>query len=360
VWLARAANPSIAVRATGGDAEVDAFVVASPGRGTFDTLRARVDHLRANIDAAVAAETARTTAVRNTLSWWLGALLTLGLVAVVLAVVGVRRSVTRPLSELVEAVSAVGRGDLDRPVVIRGPAEFVTVSRSVDHMRRMLNDHRRAAVEAAAQEAKLRESERVAAELREGVVRRLFTISTALARIVNRHPAAGAEVLRCVRDIDETIVDVREAAVGRLASTTGKDVVVRIVDVLESARDLLGVDPTVRVTGTPRDDVGGGGGDVLVAGLRDTLSDLAAQGGVEALEVEVFSDAMGPGMRITVTGPVRGRTWSIVERAARAGGRCSVTSPDDHHTVLEWVLGPDDTTGVAGHRTSGSELDQRS
>jgi hypothetical protein len=83
--------------------------------------------------------------------------------------------------------------------------------------------------------------------------------------------------------------------------------------------------------------------------LRDTLTDLAAQGGVEGLDVEVFSDGTGPGLRTTVTGPTGGRTWSIVERAARAGGRCAVTAPDDRHTVVEWMLGlqPDDRGATA-------------
>lgn len=310
------------------------------GRHLFDEVRGRVDTLRSTIEGQTAAEAATVARVRSAVAWGLGAAVGLGVLVTVVAVTGIRRSVTRPLTDLIESVQAVADGDLDRPVRVSGPPEFVTVAASVDRMRRMLNEYRTSAVAAAEREAELREAERMAGELREGVIRRLFAISTALMAAANRNPRAAESLLARVRDVDAAIADVRAAALGPPADQSGRtELAGRVADALDGAVDLLGVHPVLRVPSRVQEaGVSARSVDELVGGLRDTLADLFAVDDVESLDVEVVRTADEVGLRVDVVAPASRRTWTVADRAEQVGGRCTVAVSDDQHTVLGWDI----------------------
>jgi CHASE3 domain sensor protein len=342
-WLA-VVEPAIELRGQGRGTELDEMVAQAPGVPRFPALRDAVDGLRAAIESRVGAEAARVDGVRSTLTWLLGAAIGLGVLGAVLAVVGVRRAVSRPLGELIDAVERVADGDLDSPVPRGGPPELAALGGAVDRMRTVLNDHRRTAVRAAA----LRESDRVAADLRDGAVRRLFAIGSALSSLGARHPEAAGGLAGQVDELDRAIADVRTAAAGGPRSGAGAahTLAARVAEELARAPRLAGLHPALHVDARGGPELPAHVEDDLLAALAVTVEQLAGAG-TDDMEVELSITADRACLRLFVRGA---GAWP---RATRLPGlspsdaaRCRVLPAVGGHTVVEWAVAlPDGSPG---------------
>jgi serine phosphatase RsbU (regulator of sigma subunit)/CHASE3 domain sensor protein len=132
------------------------LVAAGEGKAAFDRLRASVGALQLHIRDALVEQRAVTQDAFDRLRttfWVVTALLaTLLLVAAVL----LRRWVIVPVEQLRTSMRAVTAGDLDAPVVARGPAEVEAIGLDAEAMRRRILaelENARAAAEALEQDS---------------------------------------------------------------------------------------------------------------------------------------------------------------------------------------------------------------
>lgn len=124
-------------------------------------------------------------------------------------VVLLRRSLVRPVNDLVANMRRVAAGDLSHPVTARGPAELVTVGKAVESMRqRILRESARAA-RSSERLARMHEADRIAQDLGATTIRDLFGISLSLQSAAARHPSAAPALRGVTADVDRVLHELR-------------------------------------------------------------------------------------------------------------------------------------------------------
>jgi CHASE3 domain sensor protein len=244
--------------------------------GLFDELRARTGELRAAVERRAGADLADLAVGRSVLVWLPVAAGLLGLLAAVFAAAGIRRSVGRPLAELVRSVERAADGELDRPITTDGPAELVALAAAADRMREGLLD---------------------------------------------RRPPAG-----------DPPQPAGPPHPGVLAT--------RVADRLGRVPGLLGVHPDLRIDAAPAGDVPPGQVDELVTALDRALDGLVdTRARLDAMEVEVAVTAREAALSLTARGVVP-EEWTSEMRAGgrRLSGTCRIVDLDPELTVVEWSV----------------------
>jgi signal transduction histidine kinase len=198
--------------------------------------------------------------------------------------------------------------------------------------------------------------ERIARELHDTVIQRLFATGLALqgtVRLVGNDPAAATSRIElAVDDLDLTVKYIRSAIFeleGSRSSQTGPRR--QLLEVIDEAAEPLGFEPRVLIDG-PLDT---GLDDAAVADaaatLREALTNVAKHARASRVDVEVVVD--GDTVRIKVsddgTGPGdRKRSEpsatsghgleNMATRAARHGGSCELRPREGGGSVLEWRI----------------------
>ncbi len=195
--------------------------------------------------------------------------------------------------------------------------------------------------------------ERIARDLHDTVIQRIFAVALSLQAAEGAAAAdpALAERLRgATDDLDETIRQIR-TTIFALEPPAAAAAVLRaqVIAVCAEARRSLGFDPAVRLDG-PVDAVPAHvGGDVLAA-LREALSNVARHAGAShvavsltaadvALTLAVADDGVGyrAGGTAAKTGGSGGSGIpNMVSRAEALGGSCDLCARPGGGTHLEW------------------------
>jgi CHASE3 domain sensor protein len=336
-WIA-AAREQIARVDQGRRAEAQQVATAATSTPRFDALRGRVDELRETIQARVDTASADVTRLRTAVLTLLTAAVLVGLALSVVLLVGLRRAVTRPLGQLVDAVTGVAEGQLDRPVPVTGPQEIATVAEAAERMRQALHRHAEDTATAAEREARLQESERIAAQLQETVASRLFTAGLAVLSVANRSPAVAEPLRRVVDELDAAGRELRALALGLAPQVEPlpTDLHERVSRAAQLARDELGLDVRLHWRGPADASASPELVDQVSMIFRNIGVELARIG-VRTVEVELVAledaDNSVRAVRLCVTfAPPPGSV------AARFPREMSVRSSElpDGHTVLEW------------------------
>ncbi len=173
--------------------------------------------------------------------------------------------------------------------------------------------------------------ERIAADLHDTVIQRLFATGLGLQSAVRSidNPAAAGRIQQAVDDLDETIREIRSTIFALQASPTpGRGLRDEILSLATEAAPNLGFEPTVRFEGLIDHRVGAAIGTQLLAVLREALSNVVRHAGASKVAVEVVvtqidlvatvSDdgiGAGPGERAGGKGLA-----SLHHRAAALGG----------------------------------------
>jgi len=196
--------------------------------------------------------------------------------------------------------------------------------------------------------ATVEDRERIARDLHDTVIQRLFAIGLGLQstlRLVSDDDVR-ARLLTAVDDLDTTVRDVRAAIFG-LHSTRlpGRSVRQEVLDLCtESARG-LGFDPTVRFDGPIDAAVDDSLADDLFAVLREALTNVAKH--AKAKRVEVSLDVRDSALRATVSddgiGPTDGPSvgnglGNLHSRAARRDGEFTIRRGDSGGTRVTWSV----------------------
>ncbi|MFC8348495.1 GAF domain-containing protein [Streptomyces sp. NPDC057280] len=198
----------------------------------------------------------------------------------------------------------------------------------------------------AAQIAVLQDRDRIARDLHDLAIQRLFATGMTLqsaGRFID-HPEASKRVLRAVDDLDETIKIIRSTIFGLRAreDTPGSGLRARVVRVVGEAAPVLGFAPSVRMEGLLDTHVSKDVAEHAVAVLSEALTNVARHAHATRADVVLATD--GRDLRLTVSDdgvgiPAEGRRSGLrnmAERAEQLGGELESTSPPGGGTTLVW------------------------
>ncbi len=199
----------------------------------------------------------------------------------------------------------------------------------------------------AEQLALLKDHERIARDLHDLAIQRLFatgmTLQSAL-RFVD-HPEASERLYRAVDDLDETIKIIRSTIFGLRAHGTGRaaqGLRSRAVTTVEQAARTLGFTPALRMQGLLDTEVPAELADHALAALGEALSNVARHAHAGAVDVSLIVGGRmltlsvednGVGMP---AGARRSGLHNLGERAGSLGGEMTVERPAEGGTRLVW------------------------
>jgi len=192
----------------------------------------------------------------------------------------------------------------------------------------------------------LEDRDRIAKDLHDVVIQRLFAIAMTLmstVRLVER-PEASSRLQQAVNELDETIRQIRSTifALQATPETTGPTLRGRIVDLVESARGHLGFMPGLRMEGQVDNQVPEEVAEQLLAVLREALSNVVrhakasrASGAVEVTGGELVLTVQDNGVGIPEGGR-RSGLRNLDERAEALGGSLEISSAEGEGATLRW------------------------
>lgn len=335
-WTAQVAEPRRAAPANAED--------ALQAKRLFDEVRTNQRALTAYIDAMSEEQLARIQAVERTAA----TVQAVGAVIVVLTVIGtailMHRTLTRPVRSLVREVQGVADGEYDRPIIGTGLRETAEIAAAVEQMRLSL----RASTDRLIDSELREEQARIAADLHDRVIQRVFGLGLGLTSASRRrNPDLEPfidETDAIIQDLREVIFNLHQAIYPLCRSTRLRSA---IIDVVEGSVGGLDYTPTLQFEG-PIDEtpIPPELHAAVLAVVREALSNVARHSMATAVNVTVTVDEQE--LRITVRDNGVGVSKSdvmghgrrnITARAAQFGGSATIANaPDDSGTVVEWAV----------------------
>ncbi|MBF4606892.1 GAF domain-containing protein [Curtobacterium sp. VKM Ac-1393] len=193
------------------------------------------------------------------------------------------------------------------------------------------------------------ERSRIARDLHDHAVQRLFGTGLALQSIARAGPAPLRERLEeQVTNIDEAISEIRTAifALGAIERPRADSVRDRVLTTVASIATALTVQPSVTFSGPVDLDVHGQLADDLIAVVRESVTNIARHAPGSSSQVRIAT--AGGTLTVLVSddgpGPFPGATTrrsgiaNLTTRADRRGGTCSVTTSDRGGTDVRWTV----------------------
>ena len=191
--------------------------------------------------------------------------------------------------------------------------------------------------------AVLEDRERIARDLHDKVIQRLFATGMTLQTML---PVTGRDDVsdRINATVDELDVTIREirSTIFALQAPVGRGLRVSIFALIDGAREVLGFSPELHMDGPIDTLVSENTAEHLLAVLQEALSNVAQHAGASHVNVtvEVGTDVV---VRVTDNGKgfptphENGRGLHNIEhRAATMGGDLSVSGPETGGTIVEW------------------------
>ncbi|GAA1072594.1 GAF domain-containing sensor histidine kinase [Kitasatospora arboriphila] len=196
------------------------------------------------------------------------------------------------------------------------------------------------------QVALLKERDRIARDLHDLAIQRLFATGMTLQGAIRfiEHPEASERVLRAIDDLDETAKTIRSTIFGLRAKRSGpagKGLRARVVETVDRAAAVLGFTPALRMTGLIDVTAPPEAAEEALAVLQEALSNAARHSGATSVEVEL---AAGADLVLTITdngiglpeGGRRSGLANLAERAAAMGGGFDARVRAGGGTELVW------------------------
>jgi signal transduction histidine kinase len=190
----------------------------------------------------------------------------------------------------------------------------------------------------------LEDRDRIAKDLHDTVIQRLFAIAMTLmsAIKITQKRDVAVRVQRAVDDLDDTIRQIRSTVFAlQVSPEDEKTLRSRLYAVVDDAAEGLGFAPAVRLDGLLDIVVDDATGDHLVAVLREALSNVARHAHATRVDVSVSAGedltlrVVDDGVGIPETGRRSGLA-NMADRATGLGGEFGVRAGDEGGTVLEW------------------------
>lgn len=192
--------------------------------------------------------------------------------------------------------------------------------------------------------ALLEDRERIARDLHDVVIQRLFATGMHLQGAVHQavRPEVAKRINTAVDDLDATIRDIRRS-IFELRTPTGPSLRAEMHEAVETAADALGFRPVLDTSGPVDSAIPDDVKPEILAVLREALSNIArharassARVSLRAADGEIVLCVEDDGTGFDVA-RARGGVVSMGERADQLGGTFEVgRGPDGTGTVLSW------------------------
>ena len=194
------------------------------------------------------------------------------------------------------------------------------------------------------------ERDRIARDLHDLVIQRVFAVGMRLSSLLPAVPDATAERLRdVVAELDSVISDIRTTIFDLQAEEAVSDSVrSSVLQLAADAGERLGFGPRVRFEGPVDTVIDSDTGEQLLAVLREALSNVIRHARASSVDVElaagtelvlaIADDGVGPGSGRDAGFGLR----NMASRATLLGGSCHVRPHTPRGTLVEWrvPLGP--------------------
>ncbi len=192
--------------------------------------------------------------------------------------------------------------------------------------------------------------ERIAADLHDNVIQRLFATGLGLQATVRTidDPAAAVRLQAAVDDLDETIRQIRTTIFAlQSPRVAGRSLGGEIVALAAEAAASLGFEPQVRLDGLIDDRVGDATGVQLLAVLRESLSNVVRHAGasgaavvVELTDTDLVATVIDDGVGAGVGERPGGQGLaSLHHRAEALGGTLEIgVGADGTGTTVRWQV----------------------
>jgi len=187
------------------------------------------------------------------------------------------------------------------------------------------------------------ERERIARDLHDTTIRRLFGVGLSLqaARRILGQPGAGQRLQAAIDELDDTIRQIRSTVFAmarssrRLDSGSVRGEVLHVVEELTGGR---GLDVRVDFDGPIDDAVGRHAAEHLIMSLRQVADGAVHRPGVRAVEVDVRVDDDGLELEVVddAPAPVPPVDAGLAERARLLGGDAGAETVDGGGMRLWW------------------------
>ncbi|MEU1732456.1 GAF domain-containing sensor histidine kinase, partial [Streptosporangium sp. NPDC020145] len=194
----------------------------------------------------------------------------------------------------------------------------------------------------------LEDRDRIARDLHDVVIQRLFAVAMTLMSTVRlvEHPEASSRVKNAIDELDSTIRQIRSTIFALQTPHQDGEAGLRtqIVGLVEGARGHLGFMPGLEMEGPLDTRVGPEPAEHLLAVLREALSNVVRH--ARATKADVRAEATGDRLTLVVTDngaglPADSRRSglrNLAERAERFGGSFEISSPSEGGTRLTWSV----------------------
>jgi len=204
--------------------------------------------------------------------------------------------------------------------------------------------------------AVLEDRDRIARDLHDLVIQRLFATGLALQGLVPHlaKPDQRTRLERSVDDLDETIREVRKSIFSLTAAKPASSLRAAILDTASAAAATLGFEPTVRLAGPLDTAVPAPVQEHLLAVAREGLSNVARHAHASRVTVEVSVQDGQVVLSVVDNGNGMARAGrrsglaNLQDRASASGGDVTVDAPDDGGTRLVWRAPLDGGAAVSG------------
>ncbi|HET6878239.1 MAG TPA: CHASE3 domain-containing protein [Jatrophihabitans sp.] len=353
-WRVAAAEPAISARAGGPISAARLNRYDSTGKALFDTLRARLAELRVRTAGLVAGEL-NAVKLRQTLANIVAAAsLVLALLVAALAVPFLRRMIIRPLAALVGRLRTVADGDYEHAVALeQGPQELQTIADAAERMRDGVVTGSAALADAQSELALRDERDRLAADLHDHTIQRLFALGLTISSATSRNPELAPVLVPMIEESDGIIRELRGFIYGIKSAIPATGLSTALARIVTDSARALGFMPETTI-GAEVDKAGAPDTAAAAsAALREALSNVARHAHATRVTVSVGVDdeyvvmrvadngvgfaAADAGPEPVAAGPRTGHgLGNIRSRAQRLGGTASISASPGGGTVVEW------------------------
>jgi len=197
------------------------------------------------------------------------------------------------------------------------------------------------AIDDRADLAVISDRERIARDLHDVVIQRLFATGLQLQGVALRHPEVAANLEAAVDALDQTVKDIR-GTIFELQHRRSDSLRAEVRDIVREYVGVLGFTPTVRTHGPVDTGVPDAVRDHLLSVLREAVSNLSRHAMADAAEIElvvtpselrlqVSDDGVGPKEDAVESGLRNAR-----RRAAELGGSFELNSREPRGTSFVW------------------------
>ena len=199
------------------------------------------------------------------------------------------------------------------------------------------------AIEAREELAVVSDRDRIARDLHDVVIQRLFATGLQLQgmRAIIVNPEVGERIEKAVDDLDQTIRDIR-TTIFELQHRQGGSVRSLVRALVKEYTPVLGFTPTVRILGPVDTTVSSNLSDQLLAVLREALSNIARHAVADHAEVEIAASPTEVVLTVTDNGTglpadrVESGLRNARRRASAHGGELELLPGETGGTVFRW------------------------